>query len=123
MKARWPTEADVRQRVLRQGEYRVDGARVWARSTTGSVRFLPREKGLADVVAARRVLLQGGLARHLEAVCRLLAALKGNPSPRPAMVSERELNNAIRPTMCSFAIISYSEGFPVGCSRRSVTVA
>jgi hypothetical protein len=33
--------------------------------------------------------LQGGLARHLEAVCRLLAALKGNPSPRPAMVSER----------------------------------
>jgi hypothetical protein len=34
--------------ILCQGEYRVDGDRVWARSTTGSVRFLSREKGLAD---------------------------------------------------------------------------
>jgi hypothetical protein len=41
--------------ILRQGEYRVDGDQVWARNEVG-VRFLPREKGLADVVVARRVL-------------------------------------------------------------------
>jgi hypothetical protein len=42
--------------TLRLGEYRVDGGRVWARHDVGSVRFLPREKDLADVVVARRVL-------------------------------------------------------------------
>ena len=41
--------------ILRQGEYRVDGDRVWARNDVG-VRFLPRERHLADVVVARRVL-------------------------------------------------------------------
>ena len=40
---------------LRQGVYRVDGDRVWARNDVG-VRFLPRERHLADVVVARRVL-------------------------------------------------------------------
>jgi hypothetical protein len=41
--------------ILRQGEYRVDGDRVWARNDMG-VRFLPREKGQDDVVVARKVL-------------------------------------------------------------------
>jgi hypothetical protein len=41
--------------ILRQGEYRVDGNRIWARNGAG-VRFLPREKDLDDVVVARRVL-------------------------------------------------------------------
>src|SRR6185437_15429558 len=41
--------------ILRQGEYRVDGERVWARNDVG-VRFLPREKGKADVAVARQVL-------------------------------------------------------------------
>jgi hypothetical protein len=42
--------------VLRQGEYRVGGDRIWARNEVGSVGSLPGEKGLADVVVARRVL-------------------------------------------------------------------
>jgi hypothetical protein len=48
--------------ILRQGKYRVDGDRVWARNDVG-VRFLPREKGQADVAVARRVLhlLEHGL--------------------------------------------------------------
>jgi hypothetical protein len=42
--------------ILRQGEYRVDGDRVWGRNAAGSVRFLPRSKHLDDVVVARLVL-------------------------------------------------------------------
>jgi hypothetical protein len=42
--------------ILLQGEYRVDGDRVWARNDVGLVTFLPREKDLDDVVVARRVL-------------------------------------------------------------------
>jgi hypothetical protein len=41
--------------VLRQGEYRVDGDRVWARNDAG-VRFLPRSRHRPDVVVARQVL-------------------------------------------------------------------
>jgi hypothetical protein len=59
--------------TLRQGEYRVDGDRVWARNDVG-VRFLPREKHLDDVVVARRVLhlLDHGLWPALPVGCRLL---------------------------------------------------
>ena len=42
--------------VLRLGEYRVDGGRVWARNAAGSVRFLPRSEHRADVAVARCVL-------------------------------------------------------------------
>ena len=41
--------------VLRQGEYRIVGDRVWARNDAG-MRFLHRDKSRADVVVARRVL-------------------------------------------------------------------
>ena len=41
--------------VLRQGEYRVDGDRVWARNDAG-VRFLPRSRHRPDVVVARQML-------------------------------------------------------------------
>jgi hypothetical protein len=41
--------------ILRQGEYRVDGDRVWARNDVG-VRFLTRSWHRPDVVAARQVL-------------------------------------------------------------------
>jgi hypothetical protein len=41
--------------VLRQGEYRVDGDRVWACNDAG-VRFLPPEKDLDDVAVARKVV-------------------------------------------------------------------
>ena len=41
--------------ILRQGEYRVDGDRVWARNDAG-VRFLPRSRHRPDVVVARQVL-------------------------------------------------------------------
>ena len=41
--------------VLRQGEYRVVGDRVWARNAAG-MRFLPRDKDRADEVVARQVL-------------------------------------------------------------------
>jgi hypothetical protein len=41
--------------ILRHGEYWVVGDVVWARNDVG-MRFLPREKELADVVVARRAL-------------------------------------------------------------------
>ena len=56
--------------ILRQGEYRVDGERVWARNDVG-VRFLPRERHLADVVVARR----GATPSGPRAVTAVLAAV------------------------------------------------
>jgi hypothetical protein len=46
--------------ILCQGEYRVDGDRVWARNDMG-VKFLPREKHLDDVAVAMGSAFGGGI--------------------------------------------------------------
>jgi hypothetical protein len=49
-------EVSANSGVLRLGEYRVDGDRVWARNARGSVRFLPRDRRRSDEAVARQAL-------------------------------------------------------------------
>ena len=48
-------EASEESGILRRGEYRVDGDRVWACNDAG-MRFLPRDNNRADEAVARQVL-------------------------------------------------------------------